>query len=109
MTSPPRAWSSPATRRGAPGVHGRRRGDRRVGHETPREACNQRAQVAQRRALDDGGVEAPGWLAAQGLPARLVRHDGRVARTCGWPEADGGRVSSPVTSRLADYRELDIL
>ena len=36
------------------------------------------------------GVEAPGWLAAQGLPARLVRHDGRGARTCGRPEADGG-------------------
>lgn len=31
------------------------------------------------------GVEAPGWLEASGLPARLVSIDGDVWRT-GWPE-----------------------
>ncbi len=29
---------------------------------------------------------APGWLASAGLPARLVRHDGTVVTTVGWPE-----------------------
>jgi FAD:protein FMN transferase len=28
---------------------------------------------------------APGWLTAARLPARLVRHDGEVVRTAGWP------------------------
>jgi thiamine biosynthesis lipoprotein len=55
------------------------------------------------------GDDAPDWLAAQGLPARLVGHDGRVVLTRGWPVADGGRVNPPVISRLAAYRELDIL
>ena len=31
---------------------------------------------------------APAWLAASGLPARLVRHDGTVEMTAGWPDAD---------------------
>jgi thiamine biosynthesis lipoprotein len=30
------------------------------------------------------GAAAPRWLTRMGLPARLVAHDGRVARTCGW-------------------------
>ena len=30
---------------------------------------------------------APAWLAASGLPARLVRHDGTVQTTPGWPDA----------------------
>lgn len=30
------------------------------------------------------GGEAPGWLAARGLPARLVTHDGSVIRVGGW-------------------------
>ncbi len=55
------------------------------------------------------GDDAPDWLTTQGLPARLIGHDGRVVLTWGWPEADGGRVNPPVTSRLADYPELDIL
>ena len=29
------------------------------------------------------------WLADLGLPARLVRHDGSVERTAGWPPDDG--------------------
>jgi FAD:protein FMN transferase len=32
------------------------------------------------------GEDAPAWLAAQGLPARLVRSDGGIERVCGWPE-----------------------
>jgi thiamine biosynthesis lipoprotein len=31
------------------------------------------------------GADAPGWLAARRLPARLVDHDGAVRTTCGWP------------------------
>jgi len=32
------------------------------------------------------GVEAPAWLAALHLPARLVRTDGTVVAVAGWPE-----------------------
>jgi thiamine biosynthesis lipoprotein len=35
------------------------------------------------------GKRAEGWLAATGLPARLVGHDGQVRRLGGWPDADG--------------------
>ena len=31
------------------------------------------------------GASAPRWLAARGLPARLVAHDGTVVRVGGWP------------------------
>ena len=31
------------------------------------------------------GERAPGWLDGQGLPARLVRHDGTVLTVAGWP------------------------
>jgi thiamine biosynthesis lipoprotein len=38
------------------------------------------------------GERAARWLDRSGLPARLVRRDGRVATTGGWPAADpGGR------------------
>ena len=33
------------------------------------------------------GESAPGWLAGAGLPARLVRGDGTVSTTPGWPAA----------------------
>ncbi len=33
------------------------------------------------------GERAVGWIRALGLPARLVRADGRIVRLCGWPEA----------------------
>ena len=33
------------------------------------------------------GDAAPGWLAARGLPARLVDVDGAVSTTAGWPES----------------------
>jgi thiamine biosynthesis lipoprotein len=32
------------------------------------------------------GEPAPEWLAARGLPARLVREDGEVVRVAGWPD-----------------------
>ena len=32
------------------------------------------------------GEEAPDWLAARGLPARLVSPDGSIVRVAGWPE-----------------------
>jgi FAD:protein FMN transferase len=32
------------------------------------------------------GQEAPDWLGAQRLPARLVRADGSIVRIAGWPE-----------------------
>ncbi len=31
------------------------------------------------------GAEAPAWIAATGLPARLVANDGSVTYLCGWP------------------------
>ena len=34
------------------------------------------------------GEEALDWLAAQALPARLVRADGAVVRVAGWPERE---------------------
>jgi thiamine biosynthesis lipoprotein len=32
------------------------------------------------------GDAAPAWLERQGLPARLVAHDGEITLTAGWPE-----------------------
>ncbi len=36
------------------------------------------------------GDDAPAWLVATGLPARLVANDGRVVRLGGWPAPDAG-------------------
>ena len=44
------------------------------------------ANIASTAAIIRGEA-APDWLEALGLPARLVRTDGRVERTAGWPEA----------------------
>ena len=46
------------------------------------------------------GDQAEAWLVAQGLPARLVAHDGRVRLVAGWPEADGGLVEPPAACRM---------
>jgi FAD:protein FMN transferase len=40
-------------------------------------------------------LAAPGWLAAAALPGRLVRHDGTVETTSGWPTEPAGP-GSPV-------------
>jgi FAD:protein FMN transferase len=37
------------------------------------------------------GERSPAWLASLGLPARLVRPDGRVVRVGGWPRPHGER------------------
>lgn len=46
------------------------------------------------------GEQAAGWLAAQGLPARLVAHDGSVRLVGGWPATAGGLVEVPGTPRM---------
>jgi len=46
------------------------------------------------------GDQAPAWLAAQGLPARLVGRDGSVRLAGGWPAADDGLLEPPGTCRM---------
>jgi FAD:protein FMN transferase len=46
------------------------------------------------------GEQAAGWLTAQGLPARLVAHDGNVRLLGGWPASTGGLVTVPVSPRM---------
>ncbi len=52
------------------------------------DTCAQ-ANAASTAAIISGGA-APGWLAAQGLAARLVGHDGSVVTVGDWPAADNG-------------------
>jgi len=47
------------------------------------------------------GNQAPAWLAAQGLPARLVARDGSVRLVGGWPATDEGLLEPPETYRMA--------
>jgi len=47
------------------------------------------------------GNQAPAWLAAQGLPARLVARDGSVRLVGGWPATDEGLLEPPETCRMA--------
>jgi thiamine biosynthesis lipoprotein len=46
------------------------------------------------------GADAPGWLTARGIQARLVGQDGSVLRTGGWPGGHDGQLSPPVTEWL---------
>ena len=46
------------------------------------------------------GKQAQQWLAAAGLPARLVAHDGGVRCLGGWPAGDGGPVPIPPGSHV---------
>jgi thiamine biosynthesis lipoprotein len=46
------------------------------------------------------GDQAPAWLAAQGLPARLVARDGSVRLVGGWPATDEGLLEPPGTCRM---------
>jgi thiamine biosynthesis lipoprotein len=46
------------------------------------------------------GEQAQQWLAAAGLPARLVGRDGEVRCLGGWPDADGGPVPIPPGSHV---------
>jgi len=41
------------------------------------------------------GTTAVAWLAALGLPARLVDHDGRVVTVSGWPTPDAAETARP--------------
>jgi len=46
------------------------------------------------------GDQAPAWLAAQCVPARLVARDGSVRRVGGWPAIDEGLLEPPETGRM---------
>ena len=46
------------------------------------------------------GERAAAWLTAEGLPGRLVGHDGGVLRCCGWLAADWGRLDVPAARLL---------
>ena len=48
------------------------------------------------------GEQAPAWLTVQGLPSRLVAHDGTVLRCCSWPAADWGRLGVPAARLRMD-------
>jgi thiamine biosynthesis lipoprotein len=50
------------------------------------------------------GEQAPAWLTVQGLPGRLVAHDGSVLCCCGWPAADWGRLDVPAARLRIDGR-----
>ncbi len=61
----------------------------------PADAIWRTVSVAARTCVDANtastaaiilGRGAPGWLVAQGLPARLVTPDGRIATVAGWPQ-----------------------
>jgi FAD:protein FMN transferase len=55
------------------------------------------ANAAATAAIVAGG-QAVDWLAAAGLPARLVSHGGQVRYIGGWPEQDGGHIEVPPRS-----------
>lgn len=57
------------------------------------------ANAAATAAIIAGEQAAP-WLAAQGLPARLVAHDGAVRLIGGWPSLAGGLVQAPAVHRM---------
>ncbi len=46
------------------------------------------------------GDQAMEWLAAAGLPARLVGHDGAPHYTGGWPAGEGGLLSPPAGTHV---------
>jgi thiamine biosynthesis lipoprotein len=48
------------------------------------------------------GEQAPAWLTVQGLPSRLVAHDGTVLLCCGWPTADWGFLDVPAARLRMD-------
>ena len=48
------------------------------------------------------GAQAPAWLTVQGLPSRLIAHDGTVLRCCGWPAADWGLLDVPAARLRTD-------
>ncbi len=84
----------------SPAVRAWRRGTQAFHHIVvpgtglPATSCWRTVSVAAARCVDANtastasivrGERAPGWLAGLRLPARLVRHDGTVVVTGGWP------------------------
>jgi hypothetical protein len=65
-----------------------------------RDALGTTARVAAWPPHHLAGDRAAEWLAAQGLPARLVAHDGSVRLTGGWPTASGGLLEVPAACRM---------
>ena len=73
----------------------------------PARSCWRTVSVAACRCLDANtastaaiirGEAAVGWLDEAGLPARLVRPDGTVVTTAGWPADDPAADPRPATS-----------
>ena len=73
----------------------------------PARSCWRTVSVAAGRCLDANtastaaiirGEAAVGWLDEAGLPARLVRPDGTVVTTAGWPADDPAADPRPATS-----------
>lgn len=50
------------------------------------------ANIASTAAIVRGAA-APGWLAAQGLPSRLLGNDGTILRLGGWPQPESGETA----------------
>ena len=46
------------------------------------------------------GRQAAAWLTREGLPARLVGHDGKVRCLGGWPPASGRPIPVPLGSHV---------
>jgi hypothetical protein len=82
---------------------GWRRGDEHLHHiivpgtGRPADGCWRTATVAAATCVGANtastaaiirGEQAVPWLERNGLPARLVRGDGRVVTTCGWPDGE---------------------
>jgi thiamine biosynthesis lipoprotein len=70
----------------------------------PADSCWRTVSVAAATCVDANtastaaiirGERAPGWLASQHLPARLVGHDGAVVTVSGWPADTLGAGCSP--------------
>ena len=51
------------------------------------------------------GPDAPAWLQARGIPARLDGCDGEVTFTCGWPDPDGdaSQARDEIANALASH------
>ena len=54
-------------------------------------------------ALIVGGEESLDLVAAAGLPARLIGHDGSVRLMGCWPEHDGGELVAPAADRFGSW------
>ena len=60
------------------------------------------ANAAATAAIVAGG-RAEAWLAAEGLPGRLVTHGGEVRLLGGWPDTGDWPLPAPPPPRLAPW------